>query len=70
MNFFYLFIYEVTTTKVDFAFRNSAVKLQDVLFEEETFFFQMLISFFSSNIRLYIGKNLVEKLCKVFGNGT
>ena len=26
----------------------------------------MLVSFFSSNIPLYIGKNPVEKLCKVF----
>ena len=25
----------------------------------------MLVSFFSSNISLYIGKNAVEKLCKI-----
>ena len=64
--FIYLFIYEVTTTKVNFLFyRNSAVKLQHVLFENESFLCKMLVSFFSSNIPLYIGKNPVEKLCKV-----
>ena len=63
--FVYLFIYKVTTTKVNFRFRNSAVKPQHVLFENEPFLRKMLVSFFSSNIPLYIGKNPVEKLCKV-----
>ena len=35
--FVYLFIYEVTTKKVNFRFRNSAVKPQHVLFENEPF---------------------------------
>ena len=46
-------------------FRNSAVKPQHVLFENEPFLRKMLVSFFSSNISLYIGKNPVERLCKV-----
>ena len=48
-----------------FVLRNSAVKPQHVLFENEPFLHKMLVSFFSSNIPLYIGKNPVEKLCKV-----
>ena len=48
-----------------FDFRNSVVKLQHVLFENEPFLHKMLVSFFSSNIPLYIGKNPMEKLCKV-----
>ena len=51
--------------KLNFVFRNSAVKQQHVLFENEPFLRKMLISFFSSNIPLYIEKNSVEKLCKV-----
>ena len=47
-----------------FVFRNSAVKQQHV-FENEPFLRKMLVSLFSSNISLYIGKNPVEKLCKV-----
>ena len=39
--------------------------LQHVLFHKEPFLHKMLIWFFSSNIPLYIGKNPVEKLCKV-----
>ena len=58
------FIYEVTTTKVNFHF-NCAVKLQHVLFENETFLQKMLALLSSSNIPLHIGKNLVEKLCEV-----
>ena len=63
--FVHLFIYEVTTRKVNFVFRNSLVKPQHVLFENEPFLLKMLVSLFSSNIPLYIGKNPVEKLCKV-----
>ena len=39
--------------------------LQHVLFHKEPFLHKMLVWFFSSNIPLYIGKNPVEKLCKV-----
>ena len=39
--------------------------LQHVLFHKEPFLHKMLVWFFSSNISLYIGKNPVEKLCKV-----
>ena len=46
-------------------FRNSAVKPQHVLFEIGPFLCKMLVSFFSSNIPLYIKKNLVEKLFEV-----
>ena len=62
--FVYLFIYEVTATKVNFVFRNSAVKPQHVLFENDPFLRKMLVSFFSSDILLYIGKNPVEKLLR------
>ena len=46
-------------------FRNSALKPQHVLFENEPVLLKMLVSFFSFNIPLYIGKNPVEQLCKV-----
>ena len=38
---------------------------QYVLFANESCLRKMLVSFFSSNIPLYIEKNPVEKLCKV-----
>ena len=41
------------------------LKAQHVLFRIEPFLCTMLVSFFSSNISLYIEENLVEKLCKV-----
>ena len=41
--FAYLFIYEVTTTKIFFVFRNSAVRLQHVLFEDEPFLPKILV---------------------------
>ena len=41
------------------------LKAQNVLFRNEPFLCTMLVSFFSSNISLYIEENLVEKLCKV-----
>ena len=50
--------------KQTLALRNSAVKPQHVFFENEPFLCEMLVSFFSSNVPLYIGKNSVEKLCK------
>ena len=57
-----MFIYEDKTRTV---FRNSAAKPQHVLFENEPFYRKMLVSYFSSNIPLYIGKNPVEKLYKL-----
>ena len=60
--FAYLFIYEDKTRTV---FRNSAAKPQHVLFENEPFYRKMLVSYFSSNIPLYIGRNPVEKLYKL-----
>ena len=45
-----------------FVFRNNAVKPKHVSFTDESFFRKMLISVFSSNIRLCIA---VEILCKV-----
>ena len=41
------------------------MKLQHASFESEPFLCEMLVSFFSSNIPLFFGKNHVEKLCKV-----
>ena len=65
--FFFICLFsKLQRQKQIFVFRNSAVKLQHVLFENEPFLWKMLIFFFSSTIRLYIGKNPVEKLCKVF----
>ena len=48
-----------------FAFTNSAVKAQHVLFANELFLCKMLVSFLSSNIPLYIEETHVEELCKV-----
>ena len=47
-----------------FVFKNSAVKLQHVLFANEPFLCKMLVSIFSSNIPLCIEKNPLEK-CEV-----
>ena len=63
--FVHLFIYKVKRQNKIFVFGNSAVKPQLDVFENEPFLRKMLVSFFSSNIPLYIGKNPVEKLCKV-----
>ena len=63
--FVYLFICEVTTTKVDFPFYKQHNKPQYVLFANESFLRKMLVSFLGSNILLYIEKGPVEKLCKV-----
>ena len=65
---FCLFVYlQVTTTKVNFRFWKQCSQVQQVLFENELLLRKMLVSFFSSNIPLYIRKNPVEKLCKVLG---
>ena len=45
--------------------KKSTVKPQHVLFANEPFLRKMLVSFFSSNILLYIEKNSVEKSCRV-----
>ena len=63
--FVYLFICEVTTTKVNFPFYKQHNKPQYVLFAKELFLCKMLVCFLGSNIPLYIEKGLVEKLCKV-----
>ena len=67
---YYEFLFICLLTKLQrqkwiFVLRNSAVKPQHVLFENEPFLRKMLVSFFSSNIPLYIGKNPAEKLYKV-----
>ena len=46
-------------------FKNSASKLQHVLFANEPCLSKMLAWCFSSNIHQYIEKNPVENLCKV-----
>ena len=58
-------IHEKDMQKKKKVFRNSPANLQHVLFHKEPFLHKMLVWFFSSNIPLYIGKNPVEKLCKV-----
>ena len=63
---FCLFVYlQVTTTKVNFCFWKHCSQAQQVLFENQLLLRKMLVSFFSSNIPLYIRKNPVEKLRKV-----
>ena len=65
MNYnFCLFVY-LRSYNDKIIFKNSAVKPQHVLFANKPFLRKMLVSFFSSNNSLYIGKNPVEKLCKV-----
>ena len=61
---FCLFVYLRSYNHKIFVFRNSAVKPQHVLFENEPYL-RKILSFFSSDIPLYIGKNPVEELCKV-----
>ena len=53
--FVYLFLFKVTTIKVNFRF-NSAFIWQHVLFANKPFFRKMLVPFFSSNIFLFIEK--------------
>ena len=55
-----LFISEVTATKENFVFRNSAVKAQHVLFENEPFLHKMLVSF-SALVFLYTLEKLAWK---------
>ena len=64
--FVYLFTSKVTTTKVSFCFyKQCIVEVKHVLFVNEPYLRKTLVSFFSSNIPLYIVKNPVEKLCKI-----
>ena len=64
--FVYLvFLYSYNDKSKIFVFTSSAVKVQHVLFANEPFLPKMLVSFFSSNILLYIEKTPLEKLCKV-----
>ena len=61
----YLFICEVTTTKVHFRFHKQCnVTLHHVVFASESILNKMLVSFFSS-IFLYIETNTMKKLCNV-----
>ena len=62
-----IFVYlQIHNDKSKFSFlQNSAVKAQHLLFANKPFLRKMLVSFFSSNIPLYIEKNPVEKLYKV-----
>ena len=55
-------ICEVTTTKVNFPFYKQRSEATTRYIYEPA---KMLVSFFSSDIPLYIEKNPVEKLCKV-----
>ena len=59
--FVYLFIYEVTTTKVNFRFYKHCSQAATRLFSEQAIFAQNASIVFNSNIPLYIGKNPVEK---------
>ena len=56
--FLYLFICKVATIKVNFRFYKQCSQAETHLVYER-------VSFFTSNIPLYIEKNPVEKLCKV-----
>ena len=60
-----MFIYKVKTTKVNFRVYKQCSQATTRLICEESFLCKMLVSLFSSNIPLNIGKNPVEKLCDV-----
>ena len=62
---FCLFVYfQSYNDKSKFSFLQTVQKAQHVLFTNEPFLRKILVSFFSSNIPLYIEKNPAEKLCK------
>ena len=63
--FVYLFISKVTTKKVNFRFYKQCSQGAIRLLCEQAILSKMLLSFFSSNIPLYIEKTPVEKFCKV-----
>ena len=62
-HFFFLFAY--LQSYIHKSFTNCPVKPQHVLYANQPFFRKMIVSFFSSNIPLYVEKNPVEKPCKV-----
>ena len=62
--FVYLFIYEVTTIKVNFRSCKQCSQAETRLICERAIFLQNASIIFSSNIPLYIEKNPMEKLCK------
>ena len=64
---FYSFVYfQSYNDKSKFSFfTNSPVKVQHVLYTNESFLRKMLVSFFNSDIALNIEKNPAQKLCKV-----
>ena len=63
---FCLFVYlQSYNYKSKFSVLETVQSSRNVLFENEPFLRKMLVSYFSSNIPLYIGKNPVEKQCKV-----
>ena len=62
-SFFFLFAY--LQSYIHKSFTNCPVKPQHVLYANQPFSRKMIVSFFSSNIPLYVEKNPVEKPCKV-----
>ena len=64
-NFCYLFVCKVIMIKANFRFYKQCSQAKTRLISKQAIFPQMLVSFCSSNIPLYIENNPVEKLCKV-----
>ena len=63
--FVYMFICEVTTTKLDFHFYKHCNQTATRLICQRVIFAQNASIVFSFNIPLYIEKNPLNKLCKV-----
>ena len=63
--FFIFFLFAYLQSYIHKSFTNCPVKPQHVLYANQPFFRKMIVSFFSSNIPLYVEKNPVEKPCKV-----
>ena len=63
-----IYLFEVTTAKVNFRFYKQYSHVATRLICKRATFAQMVVSIFSSNIPLYTEKNSVEKLGS--GNGT
>ena len=64
-HFFHFFLFAYLQSYIHKSFTNCPVKPQHVLYANQPFFRKMIVSFFSSNIPLYVEKNPVEKPCKV-----
>ena len=64
---FCLFVYfqSYNNKSKNFVFINCAVKKQDVIYVNKEFLHKVLVLYFSSNIPVYIEKNLMKKLCKI-----